>query len=80
MIVRAYLRVADDGRVRANDKPDLNPLVKNGEPMPTAAFALDLDIPDEQFKLAEKVLAEVKVMQNLRVAADVVYPERIDCD
>lgn len=80
MKVKTYLRVAVGGRgprVVASTKPNYQPLTKgqgtyHEEPLPTAAFALVLDIPDEIFERAEKVLAEVAVdPSEAAVAAEV---------
>jgi len=83
MKVRVYLRVARnpqgrtsfkcDAGVRANYKP----LTKrtgnwNEEAIPTAAFALDLDIPDEVFTRAEQVLAEIEIPEDkAKIAVEV---------
>jgi hypothetical protein len=65
MKVRAYLRVAKKpsssrgprailrASVRATDEPVVDSL---GNPLPTVAFAVDLDIPDAMFKRAELVI------------------------
>lgn len=45
-------------------------------PLPTAKFALEFDIPDSQFKLAEQVLAEIEIAESTKlIAADIHYVE-----
>ena len=84
MKVRTHLRVAKTkkgARVEASAKPNYKPLMQNQgssheAPMPTAMFALDLDLPDEMFARAEQVLAEVSVNPaDVEIAADVVTPD-----
>jgi hypothetical protein len=46
---------------------------RNERDVPTAAFCLVLDVPDELFVMAERELAEVKLsVDDGRVAAEVV--------
>lgn len=79
MKVKTYLRVARGGRgvrVVASSKPNYQPLMKGSgwseKALPTAAFAVVLDIPDEIFERAETVLAEVTVdPSEAEVAAEV---------
>lgn len=79
MKCRAYIRVAKTRRnpgfkVEANAEPTEQPLTINGTPVPTAAFALDFDIPESRFKMAEQVLAEIKIMESTELKmVDVVY-------
>lgn len=83
--VRVYLRVgkkirprSKDGayRVSATERPSLEPVTSGNNWLPTAAFALDLDIPDVMFDRAGEVLAEVIVKaEDARIAAEVKTPE-----
>ena len=50
-------------KVDASNEPVDKPLNVGGREIPTARFALDLDLPEEQFRLAEQVLAEIKVAE-----------------
>lgn len=63
MKTRIYLRVAKGGKVAANVRPSYEPLsqIKDGRQasLPTAFFALDVDVPDEILKRAEHVAATV---------------------
>lgn len=84
MRARIYLRIAKTStggrggskgfRVAATSKPSHRPIEASvGEPLPTAAFAIDLVIPDEMFTEAERVIAELTVdPADLEVAAEVV--------
>jgi hypothetical protein len=74
--VRAHLRVAktqNKYRVNATSRPAVGPLTDvRGEPLATVAFAIDLVIPDEAFKQAARVIAEVEIPADaLRVDAEV---------
>lgn len=76
MKCRVYLRVARDSksrngcRVRAGVTPAYEPLHDGqNRPLPTAAFSLELDIPEPVFKHAERVLAEIEVPEELAQAA-----------
>ena len=70
--VRAYIRVAKNGyrySVDASAKANNNPLHKGGgysqkEYLPTIAFAVDLNIPDELFSKATKVIGEFNLQTN----------------
>lgn len=81
MKVRTHLRVARTkagaAQVAATVSPSHKPLSDpRGRALPTAAFALDLDLPDEMFRRAEQVLAEVMVdPQDVEIAAEVVTPD-----
>lgn len=64
--VKVHMRIAKglNGRyhVQATRKASHEPLKdNNGWAYPTVAFALNLEIDDEEFQKAEKVLAEVQV-------------------
>lgn len=69
--VRVHMRVAEynplEYGVVASTKPNINPMSRNGVSVPTAMFALDLDIPNSRFRMAEQVLAEVKVAESTGV-------------
>jgi len=80
MKVKIYLRVAKNtgGRtafkVDARPTPDYRPLNKGQgtyteTPLPTAAFAVVLDVPDELFRHAERVLAEIEIPADKAVVA-----------
>ena len=66
MKARVYLRVARSEKrgsnpgfkVAANVKPNQHPLEASDGWLPTASFAVDLDIPDVMFDRASEVLAE----------------------
>jgi hypothetical protein len=53
-------------KVEASHEPVDKPLVVGGRSIPTARFALELDLPDSQFRLAEQVLAEIKVAESTK--------------
>jgi hypothetical protein len=81
MKVKTHLRVAKTprgARVEASTKPNYKPLMGsqgswNERPLPTAAFAVVLDIPDDLFKRAEQVLAEIAVDSDIAgIATEVV--------
>lgn len=84
MRLRVYLRVAKSNRepgyrVLASAKPNYKPLYAaegtfREMALPTAAFALDLDIPDEEFERAEQVLAEILV-EHIEPAVEVTVAE-----
>jgi hypothetical protein len=78
MKVRAYLRVGYDARrrksvVEAKAKPSTRMLrASNGNDLPTVAFAIDLEVPDEMFKQAERVIATLTIPpENATIAAEV---------
>jgi hypothetical protein len=76
---RVHLRIAKGprgARVAATAKPNLHPLYDsqgvNSKPLPTVSFAVDLNIPDELFKQAEHVIAEIDVTgEKAKIAAQV---------
>ena len=85
MKAKVHLRIAKNptGRtpfkVHASTKPDYRPLTTGSafEPksLPTLAFAIVLDIPDDAFKQAERVLAEITVPAEIvAIAAEVAEP------
>lgn len=69
MKARVYLRVAKTAKrggnpgfkVAATVKPNAYPLEASDGWLPTAAFAVDLDIPDVMFERASEVLAELVI-------------------
>lgn len=82
--IRAYVRVAQttDRRGRPSGKYRIHTSTTkpspasitdtSGNALPTVAFALDLVIPDDAFKQAQQVIAEVKIPEDaLKIAAEV---------
>lgn len=65
--VKTYLRIAANKRgytVSATTRPNYDPIVTSGydgRTLPTVAFAIELNIPDELFAQAEKVVASIDV-------------------
>ena len=84
--VRAYIRVGKNGykyAIDAASKEKSAPLFKttgyNGEKeyLPTVAFAVDLNIPDELFSKASRVIAEINVgLKDAVIAAEVPVPAK----
>lgn len=84
--VKMYVRVAKDGykyKLEAGTKENVTPLHKGGgynsskEYLPTVAFAVNLDMPDELFSKAAKVIAEINVaMKDVVVAAELPVPAK----
>jgi len=80
MIARVYLRVAKysgrnaDFKVDARATPNHAPLESGtGVPLPTVAFAVDMDIPEKAFKRAEQVIATIAIPEEaLEIAAEVI--------
>jgi hypothetical protein len=79
MKATVYLRVAKGPRgpkFAATTKPSRAPLTTGGwneKHLPTVAFALLLNIPDEAFDQAGQVIAEIDVpAEQLSIAAEVV--------
>lgn len=82
MKVRAYLRVGKQRsgkpKVMASSRPSSTPVYDaRNTILPTIAFAIDLNIPDELFLQAEHVIAELDVTgdrsdpaDELKVSAD----------
>ena len=68
-------RIKTDART---SKPTSAPLYEsNGDPMPTVAFALTVDLPDAMFDQARRVIAELTVPdEQAEVAAEVVELQR----
>ena len=81
-----YLRVAKTGsrkgyKVSASSLPNNEPLNSgsyNTTWFPTVMFAVNIDIPDELFNQAERVIAELNVsLKEARVSSEIVLPEGI---
>lgn len=84
-----YLRVAKTtGRkgykVSAASVPNNEPLnngqlsYRNGEFYPTVAFAVNVDIPDEMFNQAARVIADLNVaMKEAQVTTEIILPKGI---
>jgi hypothetical protein len=86
MKTRIYLRVAKTEnrkgyKVSAGSQPSNEPLNSgsyNTTWFPTVAFALDIDVPDEMFKTAERVIAELNVnMKEAQISTELVVPKGI---
>lgn len=83
MKAKVFLRVARSSghkgyRVAASTQPNYSPLTTGGyesRALPTAAFAMVLDIPDQIFHRAEEVLAEVELQPSAVQVAAEVHPE-----
>lgn len=83
MKVRTYIRVAKKApgsrsphyMLKANVTPSTEPLYSGPEPLPTVSFAIDLDLPDEMFKTAERVIAEIVIPPEAAEIAATVYQE-----
>ena len=80
MKVTAYLRVAKNTanarkpfKVDASATPNHYPLAGSvGNSLPTIAFAIELDVPDDAFTQAEKVIAEITIPEDAyKIAAEV---------
>lgn len=62
-----YVRVGKHPRggkskVMTGSKPSHHAVTdSSGNPMPTVSFAMELDVPDELFSQAQKVVASIKV-------------------
>ena len=83
MKVKTHLRVAYDKKRRAshviaNVNPSTTPISNSkGDPLPTVAFAIVLDIPDEMFRQAEQIIAEIQIpADQAQIAADVIQMNR----
>lgn len=80
MRVTVYMRLAEGKRgmrVAASTSPNYEPIYSgqgnwNAKPLPTAAFAIELDVPEALFARAEQVLAEIAIAEDqAEVAAEV---------
>lgn len=72
MKVKAYIQVSKDGRVTINKQPRIEPIHNQytgrfRKYYPTVQFAVNFDIPDESFKLAEYDLGlELSKIESLK--------------
>lgn len=68
MKVKAYVRVGkpEYGRVKvsASNKPNEAPLTDSQGPVPTVAFAVEVELPDVMFKRAQQIIADLKVPES----------------
>jgi hypothetical protein len=80
MKARIYLRVAKNGyktKVDSSIKSNNAPLYLSGYSgektfLPTVAFAVDFEIPDEMFSQAVKVIGEINITKNkATIAAEI---------
>lgn len=77
--VKVHLRIAESAKgfneyvVKASAKPNYSPITDSwGKARPTAAFAIRLNVPEEAFRRAEAVLAELDVPEEaIEVAAEI---------
>lgn len=85
MKTKIYLRVAKGGRngyrAEASAVPNYDPIKKQSaynshyEFLPTVAFAVEFDIPDEMFKQSERVIASVNVaMKDAKITGEMLVP------
>lgn len=87
MKVPIYLRIAKtNGRkgykVAASSEPNSEPLSRDDyrgkEFFPTVAFCVSVDVPEEFFKQAERVIAELNIgMKEAQVSTEIVLPKGI---
>ena len=81
MKIRMYVRVAKqtrrnsikiDASAKDNPQPLYRPMYRNEkEYLPTVRFALDLEVPDELFSQASKVIGEINIaLENAKIAAE----------
>lgn len=80
MKVRAYLRIGvmkRGSKLSATNKPSHAPLFDaNGSGIPTVAFAVDFNIPDELFKQAQIAIAEINVTKKgAKICAEIQVPQ-----
>lgn len=83
-----YLRVGDKGpdtssphrfRTVATAEPSQEPVMGGSYILPTCAFALELDIPDEAFHSAARIVAKLEVPEErLRIAAKVIAEPELE--
>jgi hypothetical protein len=78
MKAKVYMRVAVNEQRRKHQvavglKANYAPLTDSrGNALPTVAFALVLDVPDELFARAEQAIAEIKIPEDqVAIAAEV---------
>ena len=83
METKIYLRIAKGGKgkpvVKASIKPDYSPLEgakywnkSHWIFYPTVSFALELDIPDEEFIKAEQVVAKLNIENDKITINDII--------
>lgn len=64
---RIYMRVAKHpngkAKVVAGVRPSNEPLSITAGHLPTVAFAINVEIPDEAFRQAERVIAELTISE-----------------
>lgn len=82
--IRIYLRIAKKRtpgyKISASSKVNHEPLYNVGyggqkDFLPTVAFAVDFEVPDELFNKAASVIGEINIqMKNAEVAHEVVVP------
>ncbi len=86
MKVKVHLRVAktetrNGYRVSASTKPNNEPLNSGSYGTvwyPTVSFAVDLNLPDELFEQANRVIAELNVaMKDAKISSEIAVPEGI---
>lgn len=80
------MRVAKNGykyKIDATTKSNETPLVKKGsygsadEFLPTIAFAVDFDIPDEMFSKASVVIAEINLKsKEVKILSEIPKPAK----
>lgn len=84
MQVTAYIRVAKNGyktKLDAGTKENMEPLFTTqyrGQKnfLPTIAFAVRFEVPDELFESASRVIAEINLnTKDAKIAADVIVPQ-----
>jgi hypothetical protein len=83
MKYKVYLKIANGGRagykVHASTSPDYLPLSNsqyNPTFYPTVAFAVDFNIPDELFKSAERLVAQINIAsKEAEIAGDILIPK-----
>jgi len=75
MKVKAHMRVGRQKqgapKIAVGLKPNARPLANSsGVEIPTVMFAIELNIPDSEFRKAEQVIAELTIRES-ETAADV---------
>lgn len=87
MKARIYIRVAKSNRgykVAASVKPNNEPLYTLGyrgekDFLPTVAYGVDFNIPDELFSKAAKVIGEINITtENSQIAATVPILNKLE--
>ncbi len=86
MKAKIFLRVAktetrNGYKVSASTKPNNEPLNSGSYGTvwyPTVSFAVDINLPDELFDQASKVIAELNVaMKDAKITSEIAVPEGI---